>query len=83
MTQFDPFVEFRMNGHAAIVTGGAIFNISSLAGGNRNARMAAYGASNAAENHLTRNIAFDLGPKKHSRQRHAPGGYMPQRKPAV
>jgi len=23
MTQFDPFAKFRMNGHAAIVTGGA------------------------------------------------------------
>jgi len=45
--------------------------------------MAAYGASNAAENHLTRNIAFDLGPEKHSRQRHAPAGYIPQRNPAV
>jgi len=83
MTQFVPFAEFRTNGHAAIVTGGAILNISSMAGGNRNARMAAYGASNAAENHLTRNIAFDLGPKKHSRQRHAPAGYIPQRNPAV
>ena len=25
--------------------------------------MASYGSSKAAENHLTRNIAFDLGPK--------------------
>jgi 7-alpha-hydroxysteroid dehydrogenase len=42
--------------------GGAILNISSMAGENRNHRMAAYGASKAAESHLTRNIAFDLGP---------------------
>jgi 7-alpha-hydroxysteroid dehydrogenase len=42
--------------------GGVILNISSMAGENRNRRMAAYGASKAAESHLTRNIAFDLGP---------------------
>jgi 7-alpha-hydroxysteroid dehydrogenase len=42
---------------------GAILNISSMAGDNRNARMAAYGSSKAAESHLTRNLAFDLGPK--------------------
>jgi 7-alpha-hydroxysteroid dehydrogenase len=42
--------------------GGAIVNISSMAGENRNRRMASYGSSKAAVNHLTRNIAFDLGP---------------------
>jgi 7-alpha-hydroxysteroid dehydrogenase len=42
--------------------GGAILNISSMSGENKNVRMAAYGASKAAVNHLTRNIAFDLGP---------------------
>jgi 7-alpha-hydroxysteroid dehydrogenase len=42
---------------------GAILNISSMAGENKNQRMASYGASKAAVNHLTRNIAFDLGPK--------------------
>lgn len=42
---------------------GAVLNISSMAGENRNARMASYGSSKAAVNHLTRNIAFDLGPK--------------------
>ncbi len=42
--------------------GGAIVNISSMAGENRNARMASYASSKAAVNHLTRNIAFDLGP---------------------
>lgn len=42
---------------------GAILNISSMAGENRNARMTSYGSSKAAVNHLTRNMAFDLGPK--------------------
>lgn len=42
--------------------GGAIVNISSMAGENRNRRMCSYGASKAAVNHLTRNMAFDLGP---------------------
>jgi 7-alpha-hydroxysteroid dehydrogenase len=42
---------------------GAIINISSMAGENTNVRMASYSSSKAAVNHLTRNIAFDLGPK--------------------
>lgn len=42
---------------------GAILNISSMAGENRNARMTSYGSSKAAVNHLTRNMAFDLGPR--------------------
>lgn len=42
---------------------GAVLNISSMAGENTNQRMASYGSSKAAVNHLTRNIAFDLGPK--------------------
>lgn len=42
--------------------GGVILNISSMAGENKNRNMASYGASKAAESHLTRNIAFDLGP---------------------
>lgn len=42
--------------------GGAILNITSMAGDNKNQRMASYGSSKAAESHLTRNIAFDLGP---------------------
>jgi 7-alpha-hydroxysteroid dehydrogenase len=42
--------------------GGAIVNISSMAGENKNKRMCSYGASKAAVNHLTRNMAFDLGP---------------------
>nr|WP_312364413.1 7-alpha-hydroxysteroid dehydrogenase [Ensifer sp.] len=42
--------------------GGAMLAITSMAGDNRNRRMASYGASKAAANHLIRNIAFDLGP---------------------
>lgn len=42
---------------------GAILNVSSMAAENKNARMASYASSKAAESHLTRNIAFDLGPK--------------------
>jgi 7-alpha-hydroxysteroid dehydrogenase len=48
--------------HMAAAGGGAILNISSMAGENKNQRMASYASSKAAENHLTRNIAFDLGP---------------------
>jgi 7-alpha-hydroxysteroid dehydrogenase len=48
--------------HMQRAGGGVILNISSMAAENRNQRMAAYGASKAAESHLTRNIAFDLGP---------------------
>ena len=42
--------------------GGAILNITSMSGDNRNKRMASYASSKAAESHLTRNIAYDLGP---------------------
>lgn len=48
--------------HMQEAGGGAVLNISSMAGENRNVRMASYGSSKAAVNHLTRNIAFDLGP---------------------
>jgi 7-alpha-hydroxysteroid dehydrogenase len=48
--------------HMKAAGGGAIVNISSMAGENRNRRMASYASSKAAVNHLTRNIAFDLGP---------------------
>jgi 7-alpha-hydroxysteroid dehydrogenase len=41
---------------------GAILNISSMAGANTAPRMASYASSKAAADHLTRNIAFDLGP---------------------
>ena len=43
--------------------GGAILAITSMAGENTNQRMASYGSSKAAANHLIRNIAFDVGPK--------------------
>ena len=48
--------------HMEKAGGGAILNISSMAAENKNARMASYASSKAAESHLTRNIAFDLGP---------------------
>jgi 7-alpha-hydroxysteroid dehydrogenase len=48
--------------HMAEAGHGAVLNISSMAGENKNQRMASYGSSKAAVNHLTRNIAFDLGP---------------------
>lgn len=43
--------------------GGVILNISSMAGENKNYRMTSYASSKAAVNHLTRNMAFDLGSK--------------------
>ena len=42
--------------------GGSMLAITSMAGENKNKRMASYGSSKAATNHLIRNIAFDLGP---------------------
>lgn len=42
--------------------GGSMLAITSMAGDNTNKRMASYGSSKAATNHLIRNIAFDLGP---------------------
>lgn len=48
--------------HMQAAGGGAIVNISSMAGQNRNKRMCSYGSSKAAVDHLTRNMAFDLGP---------------------
>jgi 7-alpha-hydroxysteroid dehydrogenase len=53
--------------------GGAILNISSMAGENKNVRMTSYASSKAAENHLTRNMAFDLGPKNIRVNAIAPG----------
>lgn len=43
--------------------GGSVLAITSMAGENKNKRMASYGSSKAATNHLIRNIAFDLGAK--------------------
>lgn len=47
--------------HMAAAGEGAVLNISSMAGENKNQRMASYASSKAAVNHLTRNLAFDLG----------------------
>lgn len=65
--QLNVFAMFRFMQMAAPhmeqAGGGAILNISSMAGENKNSRMASYGSSKAAVNHLTRNVAFDLGPR--------------------
>ena len=59
------FAQFRLTQlaapHIRDAGGGAVLNISSMAGENKNVRTASYGSSKAAVN-LTRNIAFDLGP---------------------
>lgn len=64
--QLNVFSLFRLTQlaapHMQTAGGGAVLNISSMAGENTNIRMASYGSSKAAVNHLTRNIAFDLGP---------------------
>ena len=64
--QLNVFSLFRLTQlaapHMQKAGGGAVLNISSMAGENKNQRMASYGSSKAAVNHLTRNIAFDLGP---------------------
>ncbi|MFY7802248.1 MAG: 7-alpha-hydroxysteroid dehydrogenase [Limnoraphis robusta] len=59
--------------HIETAGGGAILNISSMAAENKNTRMASYASSKAAESHLTRNIAFDLGPKNIRVNAIAPG----------
>lgn len=59
--------------HMEAAGGGAILNITSMSGDNKNLRMASYGSSKAAESHLTRNIAFDLGPKNIRVNAVAPG----------
>lgn len=64
--QLNVFSLFRLTQlcapHMQAAGGGAVLNISSMAGENTNKRMASYASSKAAVNHLTRNIAFDLGP---------------------
>jgi 7-alpha-hydroxysteroid dehydrogenase len=64
--QLNVFSLFRLSQlaapHMQAAGGGSIVNISSMAGENKNIRMASYSSSKAAVNHLTRNIAFDLGP---------------------
>lgn len=75
--QLNVFSIFRLSQlcapHLEAAGGGAILNISSMAGENKNARMASYGSSKAAVNHLTRNMAFDLGPKRIRVNAIAPG----------
>ena len=64
--------------HMEQAGGGAIVNISSMSGENKNQKMASYGSSKAAVNHLTRNIAFDLGPKNIRVNAIAPGATRTQ-----
>lgn len=75
--QLNVFSTFRLcqlsAPHMEAAGGGAILNISSMAGENKNVRMTSYGSSKAAVNHLTRNMAFDLGPKKIRVNAIAPG----------
>ncbi len=58
--------------------GGAVLNISSMAGENTNSDMASYASSKAAVNHLTRNIAYDLGPRGIRVNAIAPGAIKTQ-----
>ena len=64
--ELNVFAGFRLTQlvapHMQAAGGGAVLNTSSMAGENRNVDMASYASSKAAVNHLTRNIAFDLGP---------------------
>lgn len=75
--QLNVFSIFRLcqlcASHIEQAGGGAILMISSMAGENKNQRMTSYGSSKAAANHLTRNMAFDLGPKKIRVNAIAPG----------
>ena len=59
--------------HIEKAGGGAILNITSMSAENKNVRMASYSSSKAAVSHLTRNIAFDLGPKNIRVNAIAPG----------
>jgi 7-alpha-hydroxysteroid dehydrogenase len=75
--QLNVFSLFRLSQlvapHMKRAGGGAIVNISSMAGQNKNQRMCSYGSSKAAVDHLTRNMAFDLGPDKIRVNAIAPG----------
>ena len=64
--------------HMEAAGGGAILNVSSMSAENKNVKMAAYGSSKAALSHLTRNIAFDLGPKGIRVNAIAPGAIKTQ-----
>ena len=57
---------------------GSILNISSMAAENINFNMTSYSSAKAAVNHLTRNMAFDLGPKSIRVNAIAPGAIMTQ-----
>jgi 7-alpha-hydroxysteroid dehydrogenase len=65
--ELNVFAPFRLTQlavpHIEKAGGGAVLNISSMSAENKNQRMASYGSSKAAISHLTRNIAYDLGPK--------------------
>lgn len=65
--QINVFAGFRLcqicAPHMEKAGGGAIVNIASMAGELANVRMTSYASSKAAVIHLTRNMAFDLGPK--------------------
>jgi 7-alpha-hydroxysteroid dehydrogenase len=75
--QLNVFAVFRLcqlcADHIEKAGGGSIVNISSMSAENKNQRMASYGSSKAAVSHLTRNIAFDLGPKNIRVNAIAPG----------
>lgn len=80
--QLNVFSLFRLSQLAAPYLrdsgGGAIINISSMAGTNKNRRMTSYGSSKAAVDHLTRNMAFDLGPDNIRVNAIAPGAIRTQ-----
>ncbi len=65
--EINVFAPFRLTQiavpHMEKAGGGTVLNISSMSAENKNQRMASYSSSKAAISHLTRNIAFDLGPK--------------------
>jgi 7-alpha-hydroxysteroid dehydrogenase len=65
--QLNTFSAFRMTQlaapHIEAAGGGSVVFITSMAGENRNHHMASYASSKAATNHLTRQLAFDLGPR--------------------
>lgn len=64
--ELNVFALFRLTQMAAphikAAGGGSIVNISSMSAENKNIGMSSYSSSKAAVSHLTRNIAFDLGP---------------------
>lgn len=76
------FSAFRLSQLAAVEMAkagrGAILTISSMAGENKNKKMASYGSSKAAANHLVRNIAFDLGEQNIRVNAIAPGAIKTQ-----